>query len=110
MYRDECECLLGNTRHYKRLSRDPTPGIQEEISFLVAKGCWELHFPAAPGIARHFLTLRGAAIGFHLGLPRKHNIDESAVPALARKLHFRPPHPTDEENAGRGGDLPHLTA
>ncbi|KAJ1131352.1 hypothetical protein NDU88_009689 [Pleurodeles waltl] len=38
MYRDECERLLGNTRHYKRLSRDPTIDVQEEITFLVSKG------------------------------------------------------------------------
>ncbi|KAJ1150463.1 hypothetical protein NDU88_003254 [Pleurodeles waltl] len=38
MYRDECNRLLGNTRHYKRLSRDPTIDVQEEITFLVSKG------------------------------------------------------------------------
>ncbi|KAJ1115184.1 hypothetical protein NDU88_003410 [Pleurodeles waltl] len=38
MYRDECERLLGNTRHYKRMSRDPTIDVQEEITFLVSKG------------------------------------------------------------------------
>ncbi|KAJ1123641.1 hypothetical protein NDU88_002109 [Pleurodeles waltl] len=38
MYRNECERLLGNTRHYKRLARNPTVDIQEEIAFLVSKG------------------------------------------------------------------------
>ncbi|KAJ1198333.1 hypothetical protein NDU88_002175 [Pleurodeles waltl] len=38
MYKDECLRLLGNTQHYKRLSRDPTPEIQEEIAFLVSRG------------------------------------------------------------------------
>ncbi|KAJ1123818.1 hypothetical protein NDU88_002285 [Pleurodeles waltl] len=38
MYKDECLRLLGNTQHYKRLSRDPTPEIREEIAFLVSRG------------------------------------------------------------------------
>ncbi|KAJ1171761.1 hypothetical protein NDU88_003619 [Pleurodeles waltl] len=38
MYKDEFKRLLNNEHHYKRLSRDPTPDIQEEIDFLVNKG------------------------------------------------------------------------
>ncbi|KAJ1207822.1 hypothetical protein NDU88_003212 [Pleurodeles waltl] len=67
-------------------------------------GRWELHFPAALVIPRYSPTLRFAARGFHLGLPRKHNNDESAAPALSRELCFRPPRPPDEETTGRGGD------
>ncbi|KAJ1154715.1 hypothetical protein NDU88_007458 [Pleurodeles waltl] len=36
-YKDDCFRLLGNTQPYKRLSRDPTLEIQEEIAFLLSK-------------------------------------------------------------------------
>ncbi|KAJ1144808.1 hypothetical protein NDU88_011103 [Pleurodeles waltl] len=34
MYEEECLCLLGNNHHYKKLSKDPTLEIKEEITFL----------------------------------------------------------------------------
>ncbi|KAJ1217290.1 hypothetical protein NDU88_004884 [Pleurodeles waltl] len=72
MYRDECERLLGNTQHYKRLSRDPTPDIQEEISFMVTKayGPLGLPLPATLRVLRLALTQRlGRPLGttFHSG-------------------------------------------
>ncbi|KAJ1170754.1 hypothetical protein NDU88_002626 [Pleurodeles waltl] len=57
-------------------------------------------FPSGPGIPRYFPALRAAARGFHLGLPRKHNKDESVVPARSRKLYFRPPRLPDDETTG----------
>ncbi|KAJ1173062.1 hypothetical protein NDU88_004904 [Pleurodeles waltl] len=38
MYNTECLRLLNNDHHYKKLSRDPTEEVREEITFLVDKG------------------------------------------------------------------------
>ncbi|KAJ1155024.1 hypothetical protein NDU88_007760 [Pleurodeles waltl] len=38
MYNVECLRLLNNDHHYKRLSKDPTETIMEEITFLIDKG------------------------------------------------------------------------
>ncbi|KAJ1191045.1 hypothetical protein NDU88_000362 [Pleurodeles waltl] len=69
MYRDECERLLGNTQHYKRLSRDPTSDIQEEMSFLVTKGIkndWLTQHEAA------FLVQANPRIPYFYILPKVH--------------------------------------
>ncbi|KAJ1080705.1 hypothetical protein NDU88_000899 [Pleurodeles waltl] len=69
MYKDECERLLGNSKHYKRLARDPTPDIQEEITFLVTKGTennWLTEHEAA------FLIQTNPKILYFYILPKVH--------------------------------------
>ncbi|KAJ1129004.1 hypothetical protein NDU88_007375 [Pleurodeles waltl] len=69
MYKDECRRLLDNTQHYKRLSRDPTPEIQEEISFVVSKGIdndWITKHEAA------FLTQPNPKTPYFYILPKIH--------------------------------------
>ncbi|KAJ1192175.1 hypothetical protein NDU88_001487 [Pleurodeles waltl] len=69
MYRDECDRLLVNTQHYKRLYRDPTSDIQDEISFLVPKGMendWLTQHEAA------FLVQVNPRIPYFYILPKVH--------------------------------------
>ncbi|KAJ1184101.1 hypothetical protein NDU88_000911 [Pleurodeles waltl] len=83
MYRDECERLLGNTRHYKRLSRDPTIDVQEEITFLVSKGKennWITDHEAS------YLIQTNPKIPYFYILPKVHK--EKIPPPGEKKLPF----------------------
>ncbi|KAJ1151358.1 hypothetical protein NDU88_004140 [Pleurodeles waltl] len=80
MYKDQCQCLLGDAHHYKRLSQDPTPDIQEEISFLVTRGM-ENDWITRPEAA--FLTQSNQKIPYFCILPK---IQKGKVPPPGRPI------------------------
>ncbi|KAJ1123259.1 hypothetical protein NDU88_001732 [Pleurodeles waltl] len=80
MYKEECQHQLGNAQHYKRLSRDPTLDLQEEISFLVNRGIdndWLTRHEAA------FLTQSNPKIPYFYILPKIH---KGTIPPPSRPI------------------------